>query len=106
MVVQKHPATERAVGKNALGERIRMPRIKCIDEKDATGDVAEAYRFYMDLRGRDFVPDVLKCFSARPDFFRQVIEFSDTVHFSEGHLSRRVKEMIATYVSALNRCPY
>jgi len=34
------------------------------------------------------------------------MQFSDTVHFSEGHLSRRIKEMIAGYVSALNHCPY
>jgi hypothetical protein len=83
-----------------------MPRIHWVEEREATGDVAAAYREYMQQRGRDYVPDILKCFSARPDFFRQVIEFSDTVHFSEGHLSRRVKEMIATCVSALNRCPY
>jgi alkylhydroperoxidase family enzyme len=83
-----------------------MPRINWVDEATATGDVAAAYQHYMQLRQRDFVPDILKCFAARPDFFRQVIEFSDTVHFSEGHLSRRVKEMIATYVSALNQCPY
>jgi hypothetical protein len=83
-----------------------MPRINWTEESTAAGDVAAAYREYMAKRGREFVPDILKCFSARPDFFRQVIDFSDTVHFSDGHLSRRVKEMIATYVSALNRCPY
>jgi hypothetical protein len=33
-------------------------------------------------------------------------EVSDRVHLREGYLTRRVKEMIATYVSALNRCPY
>jgi hypothetical protein len=33
-------------------------------------------------------------------------DFSHTVHFSEGHLIRRHKEMIASYVSFLNRCPY
>jgi len=43
---------------------------------------------------------------ARPDFLRQVVDFSNTVHFSEGHLIRRHKEMIASYVSYLNRCPY
>ncbi len=42
----------------------------------------------------------------RPDFFRDVVAFSDRVHFAEGHLTRRVKEMIATYVSALNKCKY
>jgi hypothetical protein len=52
------------------------------------------------------VPGIIKCFGARPDFLRQVIQFSNTVHFSEGHLSRRHKEMIASHVSYLNRCPY
>ncbi len=33
-------------------------------------------------------------------------EVSDQVHFSDGHLDLRTKEMIATYVSALNRCSY
>ncbi len=56
--------------------------------------------------GRRQVPGIIKCFGARPDFLRQVIEFSNTVHFSEGHLSRRHKEMIASHVSYLNRCPY
>lgn len=83
-----------------------MPRIHWVEEAAATGNVAAAYQQYMQHRQRDYVPDILKCFSARPDFFRQVIEFSDTVHFSEGHLSRRVKEMIATWVSVLNQCPY
>jgi hypothetical protein len=34
------------------------------------------------------------------------MSFSNTVHFSEGHLSRRTKEAIASWVSWLNRCPY
>jgi hypothetical protein len=52
------------------------------------------------------MPGILKCFSQRPDFLQSVMDFSYRVHFSDGHLSRRVKEMIATYVSALNQCPY
>jgi hypothetical protein len=47
----------------------------------------------------------LKCFSHRPDFLRDVIKFSDTVHFSHGHLDRRTKEAIASWVSWLNRLP-
>jgi hypothetical protein len=83
-----------------------MARIHWVEEKSAAGDAAAAYGDYMKLRGRDFVPEILKCFSLRPDFFRQVIAFSDTVHFTDGHLNRRTKEMIATFVSGLNRCPY
>ena len=83
-----------------------MPRINWIEEGEATGDAAEVYGAYQAATGRDFVPQILKCFSQRPDFLRQVMAFSNTVHFSDGHLTRRVKEMIATYVSGLNRCPY
>ena len=83
-----------------------MTNIRIIEDAEATGDVAKAYDEWRKLRGRKEVPGILKCFSARPDFFRSVLNFSDTVHFSEGHLNRRLKEMIATYVSALNHCPY
>ena len=83
-----------------------MPRIEWVEEKEATGDAAEFYAEYMQRTGRDFVAQIIKCFSARPDFMRQVMEFANTVHFTDGHLPRRTKEMIATYVSGLNRCPY
>ena len=83
-----------------------MPRIDWVEEKEATGEAAAFYQEYMQRSGRDFVAQILKCFSARPDFMRQVMEFSTTVHFTNGHLPRRTKEMIATYVSGLNRCPY
>jgi Carboxymuconolactone decarboxylase family len=81
-------------------------KIRIVEDAEATGDVAAAYDFWRAGSGRKQVPGIIKCFGARPDFLRQVIEFSNTVHFSEGHLSRRHKEMIASYVSYLNRCPY
>ena len=55
---------------------------------------------------RPAIPGILKCLSLSPGLFRGMDEVSDSVHFRDGHLTRRVKEMIATYVSALNRCPY
>ncbi|MFN3649130.1 MAG: carboxymuconolactone decarboxylase family protein [Armatimonadota bacterium] len=82
------------------------PRIEWVEEADAQGEAAEVYREYRTATGRDFVPHILKCFSQRPDFLRQVMAFSNTVQFSDGHLDRRTKEMIATFVSGLNRCPY
>lgn len=83
-----------------------MPHIRIVEDAEAQGEVAKVYEEWRALRGRKLVPGILKCFSARPDFLRKVIEFSDCVHFSEGHLNRRTKEMIATYVSALNHCPF
>lgn len=81
-------------------------RIKLIEDADATGEVALVYDEWRAKSGRQKMPGILKCFSHRPDFLRQVMQFSDTVHFSEGHLNRRQKEAIASWVSYLNRCPY
>jgi len=81
-------------------------KIKLIQDAEATGETASVYDEWRAKTGRTQMPGILKCFGQRPDFLRQVMQFSDTVHFSEGHLSRRYKEMIASYVSYLNRCPY
>jgi Carboxymuconolactone decarboxylase family len=81
-------------------------KIKVIEDEDAVGETARAYDFWRAGSGRKNVPGIIKCFGQRPDFLRQVVEFSNTVHFSPGHLSRRHKEMLAAYVSYLNHCPY
>ena len=81
-------------------------KIRVTQDHEATGDTAAAYDFWRKGSGRNQVPGIIKCFGARPDFLRQVVEFSNTVHFSQGHLTRRHKEMLASYVSFLNRCPY
>ena len=92
-----------------LGEHYANPqptKIRITQDAEAKGATAEAYDYWRAGSGRKEVPGIIKCFGARPDFLRQVVEFSNKVHFSEGHLSRRHKEMIASYVSYLNRCPY
>jgi hypothetical protein len=81
-------------------------KIRITEDADATGETAAAYDAWRASSGRQQVPGIIKCFGARPDFLKQVVEFSNIIHFSEGHLSRRLKEMIASYVSYLNRCPY
>jgi uncharacterized peroxidase-related enzyme len=81
-------------------------KIKIIEDADATGDVAEAYEYWRASSGRKQVPGVLKSLSARPDFLKQVVDFSNTIQFSDGHLSRRHKEMIGSYASYLNNCAY
>jgi hypothetical protein len=81
-------------------------KIKITEDADATGATAAAYDYWRAGSGRQQVPGIIKCFGARPDFLQQVVQFSNTIHFSEGHLARRHKEMIASYVSYLNRCPY
>ncbi len=84
-----------------------MARIRWIEESEASGPIAKAYDDWFAANpGRPEIPGILKCLSLRPDFFRDITAMSDRIHFADGHLSRRLKEMIATYVSALNQCPY
>lgn len=80
-----------------------MPRIRWIEEEDATGDLAELYQPYKDQRRP--VPAIIKTMSLRPDFLRAVDAASE-LHFKDGALSVAQHEMIASYVSALNRCRY
>jgi alkylhydroperoxidase family enzyme len=84
-----------------------MPRIGWIDERDATGEVQSLDEYWLAQNpGRTEIPAILKCMSQSPGLLRAVFEISYRVQFAEGHLSRRVKELIATWVSALNQCPY
>jgi len=83
------------------------PRIAWVEDDQADGELAEVYEAWRKQNpDREGMPEILKCFSARPDFLAQVMQSSYGLHFTDGHLDRRQKEAIATYVSALNRCRY
>jgi hypothetical protein len=86
-----------------------MPRIGWIEESDARGKLAELFEFSRSggISGvpREHVPDILHTMSHRPDFLAAIMDAS-RVHFSDGALTRAQHEMIASYVSALNRCHY
>lgn len=84
-----------------------MAFIKWVDDEEATGPVAEVYAAWKAANPqRNRMPEILKCFSLRPDFLQALIGFIYPLHFANGFLDRRTKEMIATYVSGLNQCPY
>ena len=84
-----------------------MAFIDWVEDDEATGKTAEIYAAWRKRNPtRGGMPDILKCFSPRPDVLASVIRFSDELHFSTGYLDRRVKEMLATYVSGLNACRY
>jgi uncharacterized peroxidase-related enzyme len=80
--------------------------IPIVDEADATGETAAAYQYFRDQTGRQDVPGILKCFSSNPTFVRQMVDISSTLLFADGYLTRRQKEMIATWISKQNACPY
>ena len=82
-----------------------MGRIKMVEERDATRGLAELYASAKARSAAGVVPDILRTMSLRPDFLA-AIDAASRLHFTDGALTRAEHEMIASYVSALNRCRY
>ena len=82
-----------------------MPRIRWIEDDEATGELRSLYDQAQANSPAGVVPAILKTMSLRPDLLRPIIEAS-RVHFSDGALTRAQHEMIASYVAAANRCHY
>ncbi len=82
-----------------------MARIAWVEDADASGSLAEFYaRARASRDGR--MPDIYRTMSLRPDFLEAIGAAVEELHFTDGALSRAQHELIATYVSALNRCHY
>lgn len=80
----------------------RGPRLRWVEESDP-----RARRVYRRFGGgRWAVPDIFKAMSLRPDLMEKAFDLSESGHFSDGYLSRKTKERIATYVSSLDGSHY
>jgi alkylhydroperoxidase family enzyme len=84
----------------------RSPRIRIVQESEATGETAAIYDEVRQVFGMPMVPDIVKLVSTRPDFLRVLLDGYKAMFTSGGHLPRDVKEMIATVVSKANSCTY
>jgi len=82
-----------------------MPRIKMVADGEASGELAEIYARSKSHSVAGVVPEILRTMSLRPDFLT-AIDAASRLHFTDGALTRAQHEMIASYVSALNRCRY
>ncbi len=82
-----------------------MARIAWVTDDEATGEIAEIYARLRKTSMSGNVPDILRTMSTRPDFLK-AIDQASRLHFTDGALSQAEHEMIASYVSALNRCHY
>lgn len=80
--------------------------LRLIQENEAEGATAEAYQYFRDQTGRADLPGIVKCFGINPPAVRQMVDMSSSLLFNDGFLNRRQKELIATWVSHLNACPY
>jgi alkylhydroperoxidase family enzyme len=81
-----------------------MARIGWIEFAEAQGRIRELYD--QEANGRPDVAGIVKSFSQRAEALEGMMQFSE-VHFGPGGaIGRARREMIATYVSALNGCYY
>ena len=76
-----------------------------VEEAEAEGSLADLYAASKARSVAGVVPDILRTMSLRPDFLT-AIDSASRLHFSDGALTRAQHEMIASYVSTLNRCRY
>ncbi len=88
-----------------FGEGSEMPRIDWVEDADAQGLLADLYAVARENSPTGDVPAIYRTMSQRPDFLAAIMAAAP-MHFSDGALSRAQHEMIASYVSALNRCHY
>ena len=79
-----------------------MGRLKWIDEDDPKAQ--ETYSVPPEALKRG-MPGIVKTMALRPDAFK-MFNLMSQIHFSDGFLKRREHEMIAAYVSSLNKCKF
>ena len=82
-----------------------MARIKTVADSEAEGALAEIYARSKERSVAKVVPEILRTMSLRPDFLAAV-DAASRLHFTDGALTRAQHEMVASYVSALNKCRY
>jgi hypothetical protein len=85
---------------------LAMARIGWVEDADAEGPLADIYAQLRARRPGGDVPAILRTMSVRPDFLVAINEAANELHFTDGALTRAQHEMIASYVSAINRCHY
>ena len=77
-----------------------------VDEGTAGAEVRALFAQYRERFARTELPEIVLCFATNSALLKGMLEIAENFLFSESLLTRRHKEMIATYVSRQNACPY
>jgi uncharacterized peroxidase-related enzyme len=77
-----------------------------VEEHSASEEVRALFSQYRETFGRNDLPGIVLCFATHAPLLRGMLEIAAGLLFVDGHLTRRQKEMIATFVSVQNVCPY
>ena len=81
-----------------------MAWIKVIDEDEATGNLKRIYEKIKGKRGK--VANIMKIHSLNPRSMETHLALYVNLMFGQSNLSREEREIIATVVSAANKCDY
>jgi uncharacterized peroxidase-related enzyme len=81
-----------------------MSWITIIPETEATGDLEKVYDEIAGKRGK--LSNIMRVHSLRPESMRAHMDLYMSLLFSRSGLSRAERELVATVVSAANRCTY
>jgi len=81
-----------------------MPYIKVVEQNEATGELKEIYSKVVGKRGK--LSNILKIHSLLPKTMITHLDFYMTIMFNKSGVRRADAELIATVVSALNKCAY
>jgi hypothetical protein len=99
----------RITGRSSEAQEIRslmaraagVMRIDWAEPGTPLGDAADAASGNKGLK-----PGIMRTMSLQPDWLKDFFTMTRKAHFSDTALTRRHKEMIATYVSGLNKCKF
>jgi uncharacterized peroxidase-related enzyme len=81
-------------------------RVPMVEEADATGRTAELYQNIKDATGFPFVPDMFRLASSNPNLLEVIFTGYRGLFLVDGELPRQTKELISSWVSQVNQCPY
>jgi uncharacterized peroxidase-related enzyme len=76
------------------------------DEGTASAELRALFARYRERFGRTDLPGIVLCFATNAALLKGMLEIAENLLFADTLLGRRHKEMIATYVSRQNACPY
>ena len=82
-----------------------MAYVRVVPPSQATGDLADVYRYMREVGGVGMIANIVRLFSLRPGSMRRMIrtwELSNWV----GNEPRATRELVGAAVSRLNDCHY
>ena len=81
-----------------------MAYVRTVAYEKAEGDIKDAYDGILESRG--YIPNLHAVSALRPHIMKSLDAHSKAVMQGDSGLSLAEREMIATVVSAVNRCVY